>query len=149
MLETTRSTSSNPDFLRLVRELDAYLSVIDGKEHAFYNQFNASSLIKNCIVVYHNEAAVGCGGFKQFNHTDFEIKRMFVPNSHRGKGIATLVLKELEKWAKELGAVNCYLETGKRMPDAQALYVKNGYLPIPNYGPYVDVENSVCFKKHL
>ena len=40
-------------------------------------------------------------------------------------------------------------ETGKRQPEAIALYEKNGYNRTPNYGQYVGVENSVCFEKVL
>ena len=41
------------------------------------------------------------------------------------------------------------LETGLKQPEAIALYKKNGYTVIPNYGQYAGVENSVCFEKML
>ncbi|HRZ97651.1 MAG TPA: hypothetical protein P5084_08845 [Paludibacter sp.] len=44
---------------------------------------------------------------------------------------------------------HCVLETGIRQPDAIRLYEKNGYRTIPNYGQYIGVENSCCFKKRL
>lgn len=74
---------------------------------------------------------------------------MFVQSQYRGKGYASAVLKELEEWAVELGATHCVLETGRHMLDAVALYKKAGYTSIPNYGQYVNVENSICFKKKL
>jgi len=74
---------------------------------------------------------------------------MYVNESQRGKGIATIVLLELEKWAKELGFTSCVLETGQRMPDAIRLYEKNGYQSRDNYPPYIGVENSVCYEKIL
>jgi putative acetyltransferase len=40
-------------------------------------------------------------------------------------------------------------ETGKRQPEAIALYEKQGYQRISNYGQYIGVENSVCFEKVL
>jgi GNAT superfamily N-acetyltransferase len=58
-----------------------------------------------------------------------------------------MILAELEKWAGELSCTKCILETGKRQPDAIGLYKKNGYKPVPNYGQYAGVENSVCFEK--
>ena len=72
---------------------------------------------------------------------------MYVPLNRRGQGIASLVLKELEKWAKELGYKKCILETGLKQPEAIRLYEKNGYKSIPNYGQYSGVENSVCYEK--
>jgi len=69
-----------------------------------------------------------------------------VPES-RGKGAASRVLTELERWANELLYKKCILETGKKQPEAIALYKKNGYKLIPNYGQYAEIENSVCFEK--
>ena len=74
---------------------------------------------------------------------------MFVDPSQRGKGIASLVLNELEAWAVSLSCNKCVLETGRDQPDAVALYEKNGYQLIPNYGQYIGVENSLCFEKKL
>jgi hypothetical protein len=56
---------------------------------------------------------------------------------------------ELERWATELKIEMCILETGKRQPEAIALYRKNSYHVIANYGQYVGVENSLCFGKGL
>jgi len=78
-----------------------------------------------------------------------EVKRMYVLPQHRGKGLATRILTGLESWAKELSYQKCILETGKRQPEAIALYTKNGYIVIPNYGQYKGIENSVCFEKVL
>jgi GNAT superfamily N-acetyltransferase len=78
-----------------------------------------------------------------------EVKRMYTIPESRNKGIATKVLNELEKWASELAYQKCILETGKRQPDAIWLYQKNGYKSIPNYGKYVEMENSVCFEKDI
>ena len=74
---------------------------------------------------------------------------MYTVVSRRGEGLATLVLKELERWGGELNYNCLLLETGKNQPEALALYKKNNYLIIPNFGQYEHVENSVCFKKKL
>jgi len=58
-------------------------------------------------------------------------------------------LQELEQWSAELGYHKCILETGRFMPDAVALYNNRGYRQIPNYGPYVNTEDSICFEKVL
>jgi putative acetyltransferase len=148
-MKIQRTDSSNAAFQQLVAQLDAELSVVDGEEHAFYAQFNKITLIKHVIVVTENEAPVGCGAIKEFDPVSMEVKRMYVPPSLRGKGIAAIVLRELEKWAKELNYTRCVLETGERLPAAIALYKKAGYHIIPNYGQYIGVENSVCFEKTL
>lgn len=144
-----RTNSDNRDFIKLVKLLDAELAIADGEDHIFYSQFNKIDKIRYVIVVYENDIPVGCGAIKEFEGNAMEIKRMFVSPAYRNKGIGSKILSELEEWASELSCNKCVLETGKRQPDAIALYKKNGYLPISNYGQYRGVENSVCFEKKL
>jgi putative acetyltransferase len=101
------------------------------------------------VVAYENEKPVGCGAIKEFEPGTMEVKRMYVSPDERKKGIASNILNELEIWSLELSCSKCILETGKRQPEAIALYKKNGYRAIPNYGQYANVENSVCFEKRL
>jgi putative acetyltransferase len=149
MTEIIRTTSENIDFQSLVVLLDKDLRIKDGEEHDFYAQFNKIDKINHVVVYYSNNEAVGCGAFKEFDSNAVEIKRMFVHPDHRGKGIASAVLKELETWANESGYTNCVLETGKNNPEAIALYQKSGYEIIPNYGQYENIDTSVCLKKSI
>lgn len=148
-MKLLRTNSDNPDFRQLVRSLDALLAEVDGADHAFYSKFNKIDRIGHVVVVYEGAIPVGCGAMKEFSAEAMEVKRMFTVPEHRKKGVAQLVLTELETWAAELGYKKCVLETGKRLPSAIALYTKQRYRPIPNYGQYVGMENSVCFEKEL
>ncbi|PWJ43964.1 GNAT family N-acetyltransferase [Sediminitomix flava] len=149
MITLKRTDASNLDFKKLVQFLDIELAIIDGDDHSFYAQYNKTDHIKSVVVAYNNGQAVGCGAIKEFDNESTEVKRMYVDNSVRNKGIASLVLKELENWASELGYKFTVLETGLRQQDAIALYQKNGYQVIPNYGQYIGVDNSRCFQKEL
>lgn len=149
MSRLLRTDSGNSDFIKLVKQLDADLAERDGNEHTFYHQFNKIDMIKHAVVLYENDLPVGCGAIKEYIPGSMEVKRMYTIPSVRGKGVASKVLAALEAWAAELGYSNCVLETGKRQPEAIALYTKNGYSIIPNYGQYAGVENSVCFEKKL
>jgi len=148
-LTLVKTDSDNADFRKLVTLLDKDLSVRDGDEHAFYAQFNQVDAIKEVVVAYENEAPVGCGAIKPYSLVAAEIKRMFVHPNNRNQGIAAKILNELECWAAELGFTECILETGKKQPEAIALYQKVGYTIIPNYGQYSGVENSICMSKTL
>jgi putative acetyltransferase len=142
-----RTTSADMDFQNLVHLLDKDLQIRDGEEHSFYAQFNKIDSIKNVVVYYEENDPIGCGAFKQWQPSIAEIKRMFVKPEHRSKGIASVILNELENWAAESGFSACVLETGKKQPEAIRLYTKNNYTIIPNFGQYENVENSVCMKK--
>jgi len=144
-----RCSADNPDFQKLVAELDQDLRIRDGAEHGFFAAFNKTDRIKHAVVAYLQDRPVGCGAMRAYNDASMEIKRMYVQAEQRGLGIGGTILKELEKWAGESGFTHCILETGKKQPEAIALYLKHQYHYIPNYGPYEQVESSVCFEKNL
>jgi hypothetical protein len=65
MKKIIRTDNKNVDFNKLIIELDAYLKVTDGEDHEFYNQFNGLDNIKNVVIAYQNNQAIGCGAFKK------------------------------------------------------------------------------------
>lgn len=148
-IQIKRTTSKNSDFIQLVNSLNSYLSVVDGDDHEFYDQFNGIEQLDHVVVAYDQQRAIGCGAFKEYDAKSIEIKRMFVAPEARGKKLGTAILSQLEQWAKEEGYTRSLLETGARMQDAVALYVNNGYELIPNYEPYKLMDNSRCFRKPL
>jgi GNAT superfamily N-acetyltransferase len=149
MTQIVKTNSANSDFQSLVALLDVDLAFRDGKDHAFYAQFNKTDKIKYVILVYHNNNAIACGAIREWASGVMEIKRMFVLPEFRRQGFAQIVVENLESWAKELGYKNCILETGKNQPEAIQLYQKIGFQITPNYGQYVNIENSVCMQKKV
>jgi len=92
---------------------------------------------------------VGCGAVRILEPGIGEIKRMYVRPAARRRGVAQAVLTTLEKTAKTMGLHILRLETGTRQPEANALYEKEGYQPIPCFGEYVTDPFSVCYEKTL
>ena len=148
MITLKRTTSHSPDFQKLTALFDEYLIDIDGDEKDFFAQYN-QIYIDNVILCYEDDVPVGCGAFKKSETRVAEIKRMFVPVEHRGKGVALKILSELELWAKELNHTTCILETSFKLENALALYQKTGYEITENYGQYIGVESSVCMRKDI
>jgi len=107
-----RTDCNNADFQNLVVELDKDLAFKNGVKNDFFTEFNKTDQIRNAIVAYDNDIAVGCGAIKEYENGIMEIKRMFVSIDKRGNGIAGKILHELQLWAKELGYKKCILETG-------------------------------------
>ena len=149
MIRLIRTNSEDQAFVNLVNLLDADLSLRDGEQHDFYDQFNKIADIKYVVVAFDGDLPVGCGAIKMHSENTMEVKRMYVVPEKRGQGIASRILADLEKWAAEMLCFKCILETGKKQPEAIALYKKNGYLITANFGQYVGVENSICFEKIL
>ena len=147
MIDIKRTDETDETFLALVAELDRDLQERDGAEHGFYAQFNKPVGLDGVVVAYVDDIAAGCGAFKRYEDGTAEIKRMYVCPDRRGQRLAAAILSELETWAGEQGFDTCVLETGKRQPEAIALYTREGYELIENFGQYAGVENSVCMKK--
>jgi putative acetyltransferase len=144
-----KTDSQNQDFAKLIKDLDANLQSRNGDMQEFFNQFNKVDEIKHVVVAYLDNVPAGCGAIKHYDNDAAEVKRMFVGEEYRGKGIAGKILNELENWAKELGYTATILETSRTQHEAMALYTKKGYSVIENYGQYAGIENSICFKKGL
>ena len=108
------------------------------------------------VVGYVDGVPVACGGWRAHDvaeHSlrpgDAEIKRMYVAETMRGRGLARLVLASLETAAREAGRKRMVLETGLRQPEAIGLYQSNGYARIDNFGVYRHHPESLCFAKDL
>lgn len=144
-----RTNSENSDFIRLTGRLDIDLCRIYNTNPEDYEEYNRITDLRTVVVAYENEQAVACGCFKIFDEKTVEIKRMFVEDSQRGKGIASAMLANLETWARELGYEKSVLETGKGQPNAIKLYQKYGYQITENYNDSDDLNISVCLAKTL
>ena len=81
---------------------------------------------------------------------EWEVKRVVVLESERGRGIASLLMGEIEAIAARGGASRVILQAGDQQPEAVALYLKLGYTRIPVYEPYAAaIPFSLCFEKRL
>ncbi|WP_030317563.1 GNAT family N-acetyltransferase [Streptomyces sp. NRRL B-3229] len=80
---------------------------------------------------------------------DAELKRMYVIEQMRGRGLARRVLAALEEDARAAGRLRMVLETGTKQPEAIALYTSSGYEPCAKFGYYRHYEDSRCFAKPL
>ncbi len=93
--------------------------------------------------------AIGCGGLRPLADGGAEIKRMYVDPAARGTGVATALLRAIEDAARSLGETRLLLETGDGQPDAIRFYEREGYTPIPLFGPYVGSALSRCYARDL
>ncbi|KOG33530.1 GNAT family N-acetyltransferase [Streptomyces resistomycificus] len=103
-----------------------------------------------------NDVPVATGGWRAQDTNDegnldgdAEIKRMFVVETMRGRGLARRILSALEEDAREAGRRRMVLETGTEQPEAIALYTSCDYEPCAKFGYYREYEASRCFAKAL
>lgn len=100
-----------------------------------------------------NGAAVGCAGVALF--ADFaEVKRMYVRDGLRGRGIARALLAEIEQEARAAKLLLLRLETGVRQVAALRFYDYVGFQPCAAFGAYAEmnpyaIATSVFLEKRL
>jgi putative acetyltransferase len=144
-----RTTANDHDFRLLVKKLDHELWVELKEDQATYDQYNAVPDLPTAVLAYYHDEPVACGCFKNLDDDTVEIKRMFVCKEQRGKGLSKKILNELERWAKEENYKYAVLETSVHFTTARNLYTASGYRITSNYGPYINLPESVCMKKEL
>ncbi|MBL7859620.1 MAG: GNAT family N-acetyltransferase [Cyclobacteriaceae bacterium] len=150
MISFLRTRVSNPDFQRLIVELDKEFWVRYPLTQQNFDPFNKVDDYARVILAMDRDLAVGCGCFRAIQEpATVEIKRMYVVPVYRNRGIGKQVLGQLEQWAVEEGYSKSKLETGINQPEAIAAYRKSGYKLIPNFPPYVDISESICMEKKL
>ncbi|MCU1598141.1 MAG: family N-acetyltransferase [Glaciihabitans sp.] len=94
------------------------------------------------------QVLVGHAALRWFEDS-LEVKRVFVDPAYSGRGISKLIMRELERIARELGARSLILQTGNLQIEAITLYEKLGYLSIERFGLYAPVPFFLCYGKTL
>ena len=150
-MDFKRTDGKDKDFIENCRLLDIDLDRRVGKKikRDKYKKFNQIDEIQQAIVVYEGNKAVGGGAIRIYNDEDIELKRVFVHAEYQGQGIGSKLVSLLIEWAMELGYKRMILETGELLAESCAVYKKLGFQVISNYGPYVDMEESLCMAKEL
>ena len=92
------------------------------------------------LVAYLDDKPVGCGAVKHPGGRAADIKRMWVDESARGRGIARRMLAELEARALAAGAEVAHLETNGALNEAIAMYRSSGYVEVEPFNdePFAD-----------
>ena len=91
----------------------------------------------------------GCGAWRALSSGVAEIKRVYVEPGFRRRGLAQLIVAELEEGAARAGRGSVVLNTGHEQPEALALYADLGYVPVSGYGIYVCEPGAVFLGKEL
>ncbi len=82
-----------------------------------------------------DETPVGCGMTHALDDDTSEIKRVFVTDAARGKGVAAQICETLTAQARTDGFNRIVLDTSKALHAAQRLYLRLGFTPCDPYQP--------------
>ena len=92
---------------------------------------------------------IGCVAARFYRDEGYaEIKRLFIAEAHRGKGLARQLMEAIERDIVAQGIQCARLEMGIYQPEADALYRSLGYRDIPPFGDYFLDPLSQFLEKH-
>lgn len=152
MITIAKEDPRSPDALRLLSEFVDEVKKRYDSTPADVGVFDPElvSVPRSVFLIARRDGiAVGCGALVPMDEHRVEIKRMFVAPAERGVGIATMIIGELERLAREFGYDAMRLETGSRQPESIALYGKSGFYRIPNFPPYENDAAAFCYEKQI
>ncbi|MNW57160.1 putative N-acetyltransferase YsnE [compost metagenome] len=140
----------DPDLISLISKLDQYLYELYPADEVFGVDLNDPYAYDiHFVIAYLDETPVGCGAVRELDEQSAELKRFFVEPEYRNRGIAGLILNQLENEARHRQYKFIKLETGDPQNEAIRFYKKNGYYHIASFGEYTSCPSSVCFEKKL
>jgi GNAT superfamily N-acetyltransferase len=80
-----------------------------------------------------DDVTVGCAGLQRLDALTAELRRVFVRDVARGRGVARSLLAVVIETAHDLGYTRIRLDTGDRLHEAQALFRAQGFREIDDY----------------
>jgi putative acetyltransferase len=133
----------------LINQLDEYQESMYPPESNHLDSLDELSKTNVHFLAAYDEVKIcGIGAVKVMNDYG-EIKRLYVPEKFRGKGIAQAIVKELENRLVKRSIFAARLETGVRQVEAIGLYEKLGYSKIAPFGDYTQNPWSVFMEKKI
>jgi putative acetyltransferase len=85
------------------------------------------------LVAKEGHTIVGCVGLRRIEPGICEMKRLFVVDSCKGRGLGDALVREVINRAREMGYLRMRLDTLSTMGAAQSLYRRHGFVEIPQY----------------
>jgi len=87
-----------------------------------------------CIILcYEDNKPIGCVGLRKFAEGICEMKRLYLKNEARGKGIGRALAEKIIGKANERGYKKMQLDTIETMKEAISLYKSMGFKEISPY----------------
>lgn len=144
-----RERPDTADAMKLIEELEAALNPLYAEESR--HGYSVEKLIREGVHFFVARAdgkPAACGGI-QFYPGFGELKRMFVRDAWRGKGLGYAMLEHLARHARANGCTLLRLETGIHQHEAIKLYERWGFRRIEAFPPYRPDPVSIFYEKRI
>lgn len=129
--------------LELFSQHDDFMIEFLGEDSHYYTRYSENENIENVWVVYEENLPAGCIAYRTKADGIGEVKRLFIRNEYRGKGISKELLNLLEKHAREQGCTKLFLDTRINLEPAVSLYHSLGFDITFQQGLYVQMRKEL------
>ena len=114
-----------------------------GDDKWCYTRYNENENIESVWVVYSDHLPAGCVAYRKKSDGVGEVKRLFIRNEYRGKGISKILLETVEGYAKEQGCHTLFLDTRITLEPAVSIYHGFGFSIVFQQGLYIQMEKKL------
>lgn len=136
-LRRRRVTSSKGETIELRETSKSKLAQFIGNRSSKYRDLQERSLDMNM----YDTSGKRMGNLELHRESDNELNIVWisVDDAYKGKGIATAVMKDVEKMARNSGVKKLTLEVPGISPDARHIYEKQGFVSLGTISDEKDV----------
>ena len=134
---------SDKSVLSLFSEHDDYMIEFLGDDKWCYTRYSENENIENVWVVYSDNFPIGCIAYRKKADGVGEVKRLYIRNEYRGKGISKALLKTVECYAKKQGCNTLFLDTRITLEPAVSIYRSYGFNIVFQQGLYIQMEKKI------
>ena len=137
---------SAPEVLALFAEYDDFIIDFLGDDRVYYTRYSADERIDCCWVAYDGGEPVGCVAYRVKSVGMGELKRVYVKEKYRGRGVSKQLVAVVEEYARKRGDHTFFLSTRVTLEPAVTLYRRAGFVPTFCEGFYVEMEKKLTEK---
>lgn len=139
-----KSTSvCDEQVLQLFSEHDDFMLDFLGEDKVYYTRYDEHEHLEKVWSAYVDDSLVGCVAYREKGPGIGEVKRLFIKEEFRGRGLSKELLGIAEDYAREQGCRTLFLDTRITLEPAVTMYRKAGFEIVFQQGLYVQMEKSL------
>lgn len=142
-MEIRLADMKSKDVLQLFSEHDDFMLDFLGDDRAIYTRYSERENIERVWIAYREEVPAGCIAYRLKSDSVGEVKRMFIREKYRGRGMSGDLLKTVEQYAREQGCHTLFLDTRITLEPAVSVYRRFGFEIIFQQGLYIQMEKKL------
>ena len=129
--------------LQLFSEYDDYMIHFLGDDKKYYTRYSKNEHTEKAWVAYVDNLPIGCIAFRRKAVGVGEVKRLFIREEYRSRGISRVLLKTVADFAKKQDCHTLFLDTRITLHPAVSIYQAFGFRVVFQEGAYIQMEKEL------